>query len=62
MLKLDSIPVNREVPNTLNQAPQILFDLDPPYFFLAVPIDLCNYILLTLHKRLLDFSPIGLPE
>ncbi len=62
MLKLDSIPINREVPNTLNQAPKILFDLDPSDLLLTVPINLCHYIVLALHQCLFDFGPVRLSE
>ena len=45
---LNSVPIEREITNRLDEAAKVLLDLDPSYLLLAVTVNLCCNIVFCL--------------
>ncbi len=62
MFEIDSIPVHWKIAYTRNQTAQVPLDLDTSDLFLTIPINLRDYVILALHKCILDLAPVLLSK
>ena len=62
MIILDGIAILRKVSYLLNQATEVLLDLNPSYLILAVSIYFSTDVFFSLHQCIFDISPRSIPH